>query len=210
MTTSARAAAGRRRAAPHPGPFILREHLAPLNLDAASLAPQIGMKPALLAKMLAGRAGIDVETAVRLSHALQLSADGVMEMQLRHDFALARSNRKLAAIDVLQNDGRLTFPAQGYLQGRLSGLPENSQYVGVRFETLAFREDGAPERDVYLRLHPIRPGNRLRVYGDDGRPFWTGVVLATLAGEPLLPYARPSTWIDWFVTGFRADFIAGP
>jgi addiction module HigA family antidote len=202
--------AGRRKDAPHPGPTIARDYLTPLRLDAASLAPQIGMDPDLLAAMLAGDKSIDVETAVRLSRSLQLNPQTLMEMQLRHDFARARENDEIETIPVLAADGRVGFPEEGFLCGRLAGLRESSAYGDVRFETLGFFADVAPGQDLHSCVFDIRLGARLRIYGSDGKPLWTGIVLETLDGKPLLPYARPSTWIDWFTNRFRADFVPAP
>jgi addiction module HigA family antidote len=200
----------RRQAAPHPGPAIARDYLAPLGLDAASLAEQIGMDAELLAAMLAGDISIDVETAVRLSRSLQLNPQTLMEMQLRHDFARARANGAIESIPVLAADGRVGFPGEGFLRGRLAGLRESSGYGEVRFETLAFFADVTPGRDILTCMFDIRLGARLRIYGSDGVPLWTGIVLETFDGKPLLPYARPSTWIDWFTNRLRADFVPAP
>jgi addiction module HigA family antidote len=201
---------GRRKNAPHPGPTLARDYLAPLGLDVASLAAQIGMDADLLAAMLAGDKSIDVETAVRLSRSLQLNPQTVMEMQLRHDFARARANHEIETIPVLAADGRVTFPEEGFLRGRLAGLRESSGYGEVRFETLGFFADVAPGQDMLTCMYDIRLGARLRIYGSDGKPLWTGPVLETFDGKPLLPYARPSTWIDWFTNRFRADFVPAP
>ena len=201
---------GRRQAAPHPGPGILHGYLEPLGLDAASLAAQIGMEASLLGAMLSGEKSIDVETAVRLSRSLQLNPQTLMEMQMRHDFACARSNDRLETIPVLAADGRVRFPEDGFLRGRLAGLRETTGYGEVRFETLGFFADPKPGQDVLVCMYDIRLGARLRIYGPDGRPVWTGVVLETLDGKPLLPYARPNTWIEWFAGRERADFVPAP
>ncbi len=200
----------RRQAAPHPGPALVREYLAPLGLDASSLSAQIGMDANVLAAMLSGETSIDVETAVRLSRSLQLNPQTLMEMQLRHDFARARSNHDVETIPVLAADGRVGFPEDGFLRGRLAGLRESSGYGEVRFETLGFFADPKPGQDVLTCMYDIRFGARLRIYGPDGLPVWTGIVLETLDGKPLLPYARPNTWIEWFAKRERADFVPAP
>ena len=186
---------GRRQAAPHPGPTIASDYLAPLGLDAASLAAQIGMEPNVLAAMLSGRTSIDVETAVRLSRSLQLNPKTLMELQLRHDFARARDNEQIETIPVLAPAGPVAFPDEGFLRGRLAGLRETSGYGEVRFETLGFFADPMPGADIITCIYDIRRGARLRIYGEDGAPLWTGIVLETFDGKPLLPYARPNTWI---------------
>jgi addiction module HigA family antidote len=203
-------APSRRRPAPHPGPALVRDFLEPLHLDADSLAAAIGMDAAVLAEMLAGKTSIDVETAVRLSRSLQLNPQKLMERQLLHDFAAARDNVRVRSIPVLTPRERVDFPEGGFLRGRLAGLQDTAGFGDVRFETLGFFADPLPGHDMIASMHTIRRGVRLRIYGPDGLPIWVGTVLETLEGNPLLPYARPSTWIEWFVRRFRADFIAAP
>lgn len=200
----------RRQAAPHPGLTIALEHLVPLNLDAASLAAQIGMDADVLQEMLGGQRSIDVETAVRLSRSLQLNPKILMEQQTRHDFARARENVALESIPVLAADGRVVFPKTGFLRGRLAGLRESSGYGEVRFETLGFHADPAEGQSIVECMYDIRRGAQLRIYDSEGAPMWTGVVLETLDGKPLLPYARPNTWIEWFANRTRADFVPPP
>jgi hypothetical protein len=131
----------------------------------------------------------------------------LMELQLAHDFANARNNALVETIPVLSPANHAAFPEADFLRGRLAGLRDGSGYGEVRFETLGFFADPVPGQDLLSRMYAIRRGERLRIYDPDGKPIWIGVVLETLDGKPLLPYARPSTWIEWFTGRYRADFV---
>jgi addiction module HigA family antidote len=200
-------AASRREPAPHPGPELQRNYLAPLALDAASLAGAVGMDPERLERMLVGVEAIDVETAIRLARSLQINPRTLMERQLRHDFSIRRHDPELDKIPVLENDGRVTFPDFGYVSGMLSGLRDSWGWGEARSETLAFFADGHEGEHPSARMYAIKRGSRLRVYDPDGKVAWIGIVLETLEGKPLLPYVRPGDWIEWFVHRWRADFF---
>jgi len=200
-------ARNRRVPAAHPGPQLQRDFLAPLGLDAASLAPLVGMEAARLRRMLDGVESIDVETAIRLARSLQINPQTVIERQARADFARLRRDAELESIPLLVNDGRVTFPESGFLRGRLAGLRENSPHGGVRDETLGFFADETADDSPPHKAYSLEFGAKLRVYDALGNVFWTGVILRGLDGRPLLPYARPSEWIEWFVTSRRADYV---
>jgi addiction module HigA family antidote len=195
----------RREPASHPGPAIARDYLAPLGLDAATLAPHVGMEPARLGRMLAGLEAIDVESAIRLGRALQLNPKTLVERQARHDFSRLRRNAAIETIPVLPDEGRVVFPETGFLRGRLAGLPQNTLYGGVRDETLAFFADDG-EGGISPESHPLETGAKLRVYDTLDHVAWVGVILQTLEGRPLLPFVRPNEWINWFATRRRADY----
>ncbi len=207
---SGQAADGRNRRQPaaHPGPAITRAYLEPLGLRVDALAQHVGMEPAVLGAMLAGERSLDVEAAIRIGRALQISPQTLMERQTRHDFAVLRDDAELESIKVLPRDERFPFPETGFLPGRLAGLPQTWGYGDVRAETLGFLADPDFDgHDLLLRLHELRTGSKLRIYAPDGNILWVGVVLETLEGQPLLPYARPAEWIAWFAQRYRADFI---
>jgi addiction module HigA family antidote len=200
-------ARNRREPAAHPGPELVRDFLTPLGLDAAALAPLIGMPAEPLRQMLAGDASIDVETAIRLARSLQINPKLLVERQARADFARLRRNDDLETIPLLPNDGRIVFPASGFMRGRLAGLRENSGYGGVRDETLGFFADEEDEASPPRKAYSLEFGAKLRVYDLLGDVIWTGVVLRGLDGRPLLPYVRPNEWIDWFTSRRRADYV---
>jgi addiction module HigA family antidote len=200
-------ARNRRVPAAHPGPDLQRDFLTPLGLDADSLAPLIGMDAEPLRRMLSGTDSIDVETAIRLARSLQINPKLLVERQARADFARLRRNTELESIPLLVSDGRIAFPETGFIRGRLAGLRENSPQGGVRDETLGFFADDAADDSPPRKAYSLEFGAKLRVYDALGNVFWTGVVLRGLDGRLVLPFARPSEWIDWFTTRRRADYL---
>jgi addiction module HigA family antidote len=110
--------AERRVAAPHPGPLLKREYVDMLGLDVATFAAQLGMDASLLGAMLEGRASIDVVTAVRIARALQLPAERIMQMQLRHEFYSIRQSDAFQGADLVRPAAPVPFPDQ-HLCGHL-------------------------------------------------------------------------------------------
>jgi addiction module HigA family antidote len=198
----------RRTAAPHPGPIVKGQFLDPLGVSTHELAAQIDMDADRLADMLAGRSSIDVETAVRLARCLQLPGERVMQMQNRFDFAAARASPALTALEVLKPAGPPPFPDSGFLVGRLGLAADDSPSGGSLF----FQEDlpNLVVGDDYAGLHALFEGDRLRIYGPDAAPIWTGPILRNLDGRMLLPFVRANDWQLWFAGGYRADLAIGP
>jgi len=200
-------AADRRASAPHPGPLLRRAFLDVLGVDDAALAEQLGLEPEHLSAMLDGTASIDVETAIRLSRALQVRAEHIMQMQLRADFARARDNRQLQSIGVLRPSGPQPFPAEGYICGRL-GRAGDERGGDL---SLFFQEDVAAQLgDHYAGFHALWRGDRLRIYDEAGQVVWTGPIVAGLDGHIQLPFVRATEWHAWFAAGCRADLAIGP
>jgi addiction module HigA family antidote len=191
----------------HPGPLIAREFLAPLGLEPAELARHIGVEPAYLNAILRGKASFDCETAARLGRAFELSPDGIVQMQVKHDLALLRADPAVQAIGVLPAPPAADFPDDA-VRGRLAEA-SNESYGGFSW---FFREDVAEASplDPYRGLHSLWIGDRLRVYDAQGKAIWTGPVLKNLDGRMLLPYVRFQAWIEWFYSGLRADLAPGP
>jgi len=198
----------RRTAAPHPGPLVKEQFLDPLGVSPEALAAQIDIDADRLADMLAGRSSIDVETAVRLARCLQLPGERVMQMQNRFDFAAARALPELTALQVLQPVEPPPFPDSGFLVGRLGYAADDSPSGGS-----LFFQQHLPDLvvgDDYAGLHALFEGDRLRIYGPDGEPIWTGPILRNLDGRMLLPFVRVTEWQPWFAGGYRADLAIGP
>ncbi len=165
------------------------------------------MKAERFSEMIAGDRSFDVEHAVRLGRALQLPADKIMQMQLKHDFAKARRTMDLQSIRPLETRKTAEFPDSGYLQGRLGRLRDN----GPAEASAYFQQD--VERDAeddYAGVHALWRGDWLRVYDPRGdAALWTGPILQSLDGRMLLPYANPEEWRGWFADGHRADLAFG-
>lgn len=201
--------ADRRVPAPHPGPVIREEYVEPLELSVAALCSGAGMDPQRFAEMLAGRRSFDVEYAVRVGRALQLPADKIMHMQLKHDFAAARRTVDLKRIGLVAPPKPAAFPATGYLAGRLGRLRDDAPA-----DTSAYFKQDMERRygdEEHAGVHALWRGDRLRVYDpQDGTVLWTGPILQSLDGRMLLPYARQEDWHGWFADGHRADLAFGP
>ena len=197
----------RRAAAPHPGPIIKRDYLDELGYDEAVLADHLELDPERLRAMLEGRASIDADAAVRMSRALQIPAERIMQMQLRCDFAAARRAARLQAIGVLRPVGPQPFPDEGFLRGRLG----RSGDEGTGDVSLFFQEDVEHRSgDDYAGFHALWRGDRLRIYEPDGAPRWVGPILQNLDGHILLPFVRIKDWHAWFAAGSKADLAIGP
>lgn len=73
----------------HPGE-ILGEELAELGISPSELARQIKVPPNRISQILRGQRSITGDTAVRLAHWFNMSAEFWMGLQAHHDVALAR------------------------------------------------------------------------------------------------------------------------
>jgi addiction module HigA family antidote len=196
----------RRASAPHPGPRLKREYFDVLGIDVAEFARAVGLDARRLADMLAGRDSIDVDAAIRISRALQLSADALMRMQVRADFAVARGTTNYDHIGVLEPATPPDFPERDILRGRL-GLS-----VDTAGDPSYFFQEEVPSRrrsDDYAGLHALFRGDRLRVYRADGEILWTGLLLHGLDGKLHLPYVAAEEWPKWFDDRLAAELAIG-
>ncbi len=194
----------RRTAAPHPGPILKAEFFDPIGLTPKVFASKVGMDPAQLEEMLAGRSPLDVPTAIRIARTLQVPAEQIMQMQLKYEFALARNMPELRGLEAYSLRGDDAFPQSDFIVGRLARAQAEDTANGSFF----FQQD--LERpvpgDQYAGMHALWRGDRLRIYSpEDGSVLWIGPVLQNLDGRLLLPYAQPGDWSRWFGAGYRAD-----
>ena len=72
---------------PHPGSFILRECLEPLNLTITQAAQALGVTRTTLSELVNGRRGISPEMAIRLSQVFGGSAQSWITQQAHYDLA---------------------------------------------------------------------------------------------------------------------------
>jgi addiction module HigA family antidote len=197
--------AERRVAAPHPGPLLKREYVDMLGLDVATFAAQLGMDASLLGAMLEGRASIDVVTAVRIARALQLPAERIMQMQLRHEFYSIRQSDAFQGADLVRPAAPVPFPDQ-HLCGHLGRSRDAAGADSLYFRESLARHAGG---DTYAGLHALWPGDRMRVYDPAGAIVWIGPVLHDFDGNLLLAYVPRPTWHGWFAKAYRADLSMG-
>jgi addiction module HigA family antidote len=196
----------RRIAASHPGPRLKREYFDALEIDVAEFAQSIGVGYGRFAEMLAGRESIDVDTAIRLARALQLSADAIMRMQVRADFAAARSSNAYDGIAIVVPPRPPAFPDSGIMRGRLGLSVDTAGEPSYFFqEDVSFRS----RSDDYAGLHALFRGDRLRIYRPDGSVRWTGMLLNGLDGRLHLPYVHAAEWPVWFDERAAAELAVG-
>ena len=73
----------------HPGE-VLAEELSELGVSAAQLAREIGVPANRVGQILHGQRSITGDTAVRLSHWFNMSAEFWINLQAQYDLAVAR------------------------------------------------------------------------------------------------------------------------
>ena len=79
---------------PHPGAFIRRQCLKPLQLTVTEAAKGLGVSRNTLSMLLNGRLGISPEMAIRLSQAFGGSPESWLLQQLQYDLWHAQQNRE--------------------------------------------------------------------------------------------------------------------
>ncbi len=81
---------------PHPGEIIKELCLAPLGLSVTDAAKALGVSRKTLSSIVNGRAGISPEMAMRLSMALDTTAESWLNQQVQYDLWLVeRKHKKL-------------------------------------------------------------------------------------------------------------------
>lgn len=75
---------------PAAGEILKLDFMDPLGLDAASLAPLLGIDPARLDEVIAGRGVIDADLDLRLSRYFRMSDGFFLRLQNAHDLLAAR------------------------------------------------------------------------------------------------------------------------
>ena len=86
---------------PHPGEVLRQLCLEPLGLTVTEAAKALGVSRKTLSSILNGRAGISPEMAVRLSLALNTTAESWLNQQMQYDLWHAERNRKRLRVQKL-------------------------------------------------------------------------------------------------------------
>jgi antitoxin HigA-1 len=79
---------------PHPGEILWEACFEPLGLSVTAAAEALGVSRKTLSAILNGRAGISPEMAIRLSIALDTTAESWLQQQLLYDLWVVRQSRK--------------------------------------------------------------------------------------------------------------------
>jgi len=72
---------------PHPGRFVRRQRIEPLNLSITAAASALGVTRTTLSELVNGKRGISAEMAVRLSKVFGGSAESWLVQQVQYDLA---------------------------------------------------------------------------------------------------------------------------
>ena len=80
---------------PHPGDLIRTEIMEPLQLSVSKAAEILEVRRATLSDLLAGKAALSAETALRIEKAFGPGMDHLLRMQLAYDVAKTRQNARL-------------------------------------------------------------------------------------------------------------------
>ena len=86
---------------PHPGEVLRELCLEPLGISITAAAKRLGVSRKTLSAILNGRAGISPEMAIRLSIALDTSAESWLNQQLQYDLWQAEKMRKKLKVERL-------------------------------------------------------------------------------------------------------------
>ena len=86
---------------PNPGEVLRALCLEPLNLTITGVARSLGVSRKTLSAILNGRAGISPEMPVRLSMALDTTAECWLNQQLQYDLWHAERNRSRLHVEKL-------------------------------------------------------------------------------------------------------------
>jgi len=86
---------------PHPGGFLLRQCIEPLNLSITEAAAALGVTRTTLSELVNEKRGISPTMAIRLSKVFGGSAESWLIQQAQYDLAHVRSGRlKLKRLQV--------------------------------------------------------------------------------------------------------------
>ena len=83
---------------PHPGDLIRTEILEPMDLSVSKAAEILKVRRATLADLLAGKASLSAEMALRIEKAFGPEMDHLLRMQLAYDVAKTRQNSSGIAV----------------------------------------------------------------------------------------------------------------
>lgn len=192
----------RRVPAPHPGPLIRRQYFESIGLSISVFADHVGINFDRLDAMLHGEAPIDALTAVYFGRVLQLPAERIMQMQLKYDFATARS------VNLPDETSHINIPKFDF--------PENDYLVGNIFmdsdNTMGFREKLINNAQVGQGVYKLWRGDMLCICSHnepDSEILWSGKIIQNLDGHLMIALIESHVWKEWFARNFEARFALG-
>ena len=78
----------------HPGEFVRRQILEPIELTISKAAEVLGVRRAALSDLVNGKTSLSPEMALRLEKAFDIKMDFLLRMQAFYDSARMRQSRK--------------------------------------------------------------------------------------------------------------------
>ncbi len=88
----------------HPGEFVRRQVLEPIELSINKAAEVLGVRRATLSDLVNGKTSLSPEMALRLEKAFDIKMDFLLRMQALYDSASMRQSKK--KIDVVRFQAR--------------------------------------------------------------------------------------------------------
>ena len=86
---------------PHPGEFIRKTYLEPLNISLRYAAQELDVSPSTFNRLVNGESDISPEMALRLSKAFGRSPESWMQMQANYVLWKAKKNLNLDRVHVI-------------------------------------------------------------------------------------------------------------
>ncbi|MGQ3892847.1 HigA family addiction module antitoxin [Legionella sp. CNM-4043-24] len=86
---------------PHPGEFIRKTYIEPLNISLRAAALSLDVSPSTFSRLVKGEADLSPEMALRLSKAFGRSPESWMQMQSNYELWKARRHIKLDRVSVI-------------------------------------------------------------------------------------------------------------
>ncbi|MCD7879051.1 MAG: HigA family addiction module antitoxin [Candidatus Gastranaerophilales bacterium] len=86
---------------PHPGKILLEESIKPLGISISEFALKIGTSRKNLSEIVNGKTGISPEMALKLSKALNTTAQFWLNMQVQYDLWHAKQIVNLDNVEII-------------------------------------------------------------------------------------------------------------
>ncbi|WP_282297999.1 HigA family addiction module antitoxin [Stenotrophomonas sp. PS02289] len=102
----------------HPGEILAEEFMVPLDISVDELARDIRVSPALVSDILAGRAGISAESAMRLGRYFSTSYQMWLNLQKSYDMHHARIEHAQSLAQIRLMEERKVPPTADILRLR--------------------------------------------------------------------------------------------
>lgn len=89
---------------PHPGEFIKKTYIDPLNISLRKVALDLDVAPSTFSRLINGEADLSPEMALKLSKAFGRTPESWMQMQTNYELWRAKKTVKLNRVHVIYHD----------------------------------------------------------------------------------------------------------